>query len=590
MSAMAVALTTLVLTIAGTDPAPPVRALLTRDGTVTGVQVLPALSLTEIVVSFSGVVETRDFTMQGPDRIVLDLVNARLAMGQESLQAAVRRGGVQVVRASQYSPDIVRVVVEVDGPLGYTMIAGEGYVRISMENPWGDFDFAPWSAAPATGSGALLAGLTANASRDAAMAPVDAPEAVPATSVTAGLRLSQQAVPIDVSFQDSAIRDVITTFSDHSGRSLQTILNVMGLAAEEQTSGIIQVVPLEALANRDELEPLVTRAFRVSYASAAELQPAVESLLTDRGRVSVSVSTNNVVVTDVARVLTAVEELLLGLDARTPSISISAKIAFVNRTDLQELGVVYDLKDSRGNQLNQVTHGGIDRNADGLIREDEEVPVGTNVISLGGNSIAALGNANQRVVSPSLQFLTSIILGRHTLVSFLDALQSVQLSDIQAAPQITTLDNQLAEIVVGERTPIRVIDAGAGAGQAQAGTQFPQATVQIEETGIILRVTPHVTAGDLIWMELEAERSGIAVAEADLGVTFDQQRASTRVLVGSGQTAVIGGLTVTERTEVRNGIPLLQDLPLLGRFFRLTRQQTVQRDLIILVTPQIIRD
>jgi type IV pilus assembly protein PilQ len=493
------------------------------------------------------------------------------------------------------------------------MIAGEGYVRISMENPWGDFDFAPWSAAPATGSGALLAGLTANASRDAAMAPVDAPEAVPATSVTAGLRLSQQAVPIDVSFQDSAIRDVITTFSDHSGRSivlapqvtgnftgeirnqpwdiaLQTILNVMGLAAEEQTSGIIQVVPLEALANRDELEPLVTRAFRVSYASAAELQPAVESLLTDRGRVSVSVSTNNVVVTDVARVLTAVEELLLGLDARTPSISISAKIAFVNRTDLQELGVVYDLKDSRGNQLNQVTPGGIDRNADGLIREDEEVPVGTNVISLGGNSIAALGNANQRVVSPSLQFLTSIILGRHTLVSFLDALQSVQLSDIQAAPQITTLDNQLAEIVVGERTPIRVIDAGAGAGQAQAGTQFPQATVQIEETGIILRVTPHVTAGDLIWMELEAERSGIAVAEADLGVTFDQQRASTRVLVGSGQTAVIGGLTVTERTEVRNGIPLLQDLPLLGRFFRLTRQQTVQRDLIILVTPQIIRD
>jgi type IV pilus assembly protein PilQ len=263
---------------------------------------------------------------------------------------------------------------------------------------------------------------------------------------------------------------------------------------------------------------------------------------------------------------------------------------FVNRTDLQEFGVVYELKDSRGNQLNEVAPGGIDTDGDGRITEEEFVDIGTNVVSLGGNSIAALGNANQRVVGPSLRFLTTLIVGRHTLVSFVEALQSVNLSDVQAAPQVRVLDNQQARILVGERTPIRVLDAGGGGvAPGQPGGQFAQATVQIEETGIILEVTPHVTAGDLIWMDLRAERSGIEIAEADLGFIFNTQEATTRVLVADGETVVIGGLTVTERTEVRTGIPLLQNLPLMGRFFRLTREQRVQRDLMILVTPQINR-
>jgi type IV pilus assembly protein PilQ len=263
----------------------------------------------------------------------------------------------------------------------------------------------------------------------------------------------------------------------------------------------------------------------------------------------------------------------------------------VNRTDLQEFGVTYDFKDSRGNQLNQLTPGGIDLDGDGRIDPDpsgdEFVAVGTNVISLGGNSIAALGNANQRVVGPSLQLLTSLILGRHTLIAFVEALQSVNLSDVQASPQVTVLDNRQARILVGERTPIRVIDAAGG--QAGQGGQFAQATVQIEETGIILEVTPHVTAGNLIWMDLRAERSGLEIAEADIGFIFNTQLANTHVLVADGETVVIGGLTVTERTEVRAGIPLLQSLPLVGRFFRLTREQRTQRDLMILVTPQINR-
>ena len=153
------------------------------------------------------------------------------------------------------------------------------------------------------------------------------------------------------------------------------------------------------------------------------------------------------------------------------------------------------------------------------------------------------------------------------------------------------MDNETARILVGERTPIRVIDAsGGGAGGAGGGGGFPQATVQIEETGIILEVTPHLTAGNLIRMQIRAERSGLQLLDSDLGVNFNVQEAETSMLVEDGETAVIGGLTVTETTETTAGIPFLQSLPLLGRFFQVTREETSQRDLMILVTPQIQRN
>jgi len=569
------------------------------DGTVTGLQVLPSADRTEIVVAVEGLVETRDFTMQAPSRVVLDLLDTRSSLPGGYFEG-VARGGVRHIRATQYSDDVVRIVLEVDELTGYSVVTGPGYVRISMENPWGTFE--PWSV-EATGSNPLdgvggSGGVAAVGSAPTAVVPVSETQVV-------------QAERISVNFSNTPIREVLFTFADFADRTivagsqvtgnvtqeirnqpwdiaLIAILESHGLAAQEQASGIIRVDRMEDLVSREQLEPLLTRPFRVNFAGAQELLPAVETLLSPRGQVSASESTNNLVVTDIPRVLDAVEQLLQGLDLQTPEITISAKIMFVNRTDLQEFGVVYDLKDSRGNQLNQVTPGGIDTDGDGRITEDEFVDIGTNVISLGGNSIAALGNANQRVVGPSLRFLTTLIVGRHTLVSFVEALQSVNLSDVQAAPQVRVLDNQQARILVGERTPIRVLDAG-GVAPGQPGGQFAQATVQIEETGIILEVTPHVTAGDLIWMDLRAERSGIEIAEADLGFIFNTQEANTRVLVADGETVVIGGLTVTERTEVRAGIPLLQNLPLMGRFFRLTREQRVQRDLMILVTPQINR-
>jgi type IV pilus secretin PilQ/predicted competence protein len=547
----------------------------------------PAPERTEVVISMEGQADYRDFTMEGPNRLVLDLLNSRHALPKENF-LDIHRGGIQSIRTSQYSDNIVRVVMELDKLVGYQILPGEGEIRIVLENSEGTFE--PWSTS--TGNGPAREARVSRPSAGSAIVP------------------QTEAQRISVTFQSTPISEVLFTFAEFADRSivpgadvdgsvsaeirdqpwdvaLQVILESQGLIAQEEESGIIRVDNLANLNERETLERPSTRAFQVNYATAAELQTAVQALLTpDRGQVSVGTSTNTLIVTDVNRVLDQVEALVKELDRETPQVGISAKIVFINRTDLKSFGVTYDLKDSEGNQLNVLTPGAVDLNGDGVIDpSSEKVEIGTDVVSLGGSSVAALGNARSRIANPNLTILTSLLVGRHTLVAFIEALQSMNLSDVQAHPSVTVMDNQQAKIVVGEETPIRVLDAQAGGGTSG----IPTAQVETKETGIILEATPHVTGDGKVLLQLHAERSAAIPAESDAGYIFQQQYADSRVLVNDGETVVIAGLTVTETSEVRSGIPLLMDIPILGPLFRVTQEQTIQRDLMILVTPTIVR-
>lgn len=560
-------------------------ALLTFGGPVTEVTITPMATQTSVLIAMDGHVEYRDFTMEGPHRLVVDLMGATHALSQDDF-AAINRGGIVSVRSSQYSDEVVRVVFVLDQELGYTVIPDARGLRISLENPTGDFE--PWSSG--------------------ATAPFDPTTLAPAAAPAAAPQ-AQEARRISVTWTEAPVNDVLLAFAAFSGKSivpgsnvagfvtadindqpwdvaLNTILSGQGLAAEEDEYGIIRVDNISDLNDREAIERIFTQAHRISFATAQELSVAVTPLLSTRGTVTVGTGTNTLVVSDIARVQNAITELLAELDIETPQVSIQAKIIFVNRTDLDEMGVTYELKDSRGNQFNTLTSGAADIDGDGVL---DAVPQGESVVALGGNSVAALGNATARVTAPTLQLLTSLVMGRHQLIGFIDALQSVQLSDIEATPQVTVLDNQLAEILVGELTPIRTIDAGAGGAGGEGGAAFPTAQVEQQETGIILRTTPHVTADGHILLEVEAERSAAELADSDAGFIFRTQRAQTRVLVQDGETVVIAGMVQSERTEALAGIPLLMDLPLIGGLFRTRREQEIQRDLIILVTPHIVR-
>ncbi|HEX8241947.1 MAG TPA: AMIN domain-containing protein [Longimicrobium sp.] len=587
---LAIALLLPALTAAAAAPRAPA-------GDVSALRLEARDGRTELTVQIAGgEVRWTDFPLQGPPRVVVDIQGARTGLSSARFDG-IDRGGVRGVRTSQHAPDVVRVVVDLERDLRYAVARTPDGLKITLES--GAQPFQPWTSGAAA----------AQAPRPAAPNPnVSQVATAPRSSSAAQVQQRSRARPITVTFENTDMRDVLATFAELTGRSivpgsevggikveyvtftnqpwdlaLRSLLQAYGLAAQEDPqSGIIRVDQITKLAERETLEPLVTRTFRINYVPVEEMQTTLEALKSDRGSVSINKSTNTLIATDVPSVIDDFERLVGQLDVRTPQVAIQAKIVFINRTDAEDLGIVYDIKDSRGNSLNKVVS--VPDPADPAQQTND------NVVSLGGSSIAALGNANSRVQDPALQVLTSLVLGRYTLINFIEALQRAELSDVQAAPVVTTTSNHEAQIWVGERTPIRVVDLGSANAGAATGAAAPRATAQLVETGIRLIVTPQVTNDRRVLLQLHAERSSAAAAAGEIGVQFLQQQGDTRVMVKDGETAVIGGLTVTEVTQTRSGIPFLMDVPFLGSLFRNSHSQEVKRDLLIMVTPHIVEE
>ena len=564
---------------------------------VKHLSVVPASNRTEVVIRVEGDVRVAHSFLREGNRLVLDLKGAQQ---QLRLDFPVNRGGVLGIRLAQFQPEVARVVITLAQPLAYEVTTEGGEVRVSFPNPTTSFE--EWSIGLGKEKPAEAA------ARAEAPARTEAPpKSEPKKAAYVDVAAAQREASITVQFVDQPINDVLAVFAEHAKKSivaapdvinrvinadikdqpwdlsLQAILTAYGMIMREEESGILVVESAETVVARAALEPVQTRQFNIEYVSADSLLLTVRSLLTTTGKVEVNPAANSLLVTDTRSTIERITPIIKQLDVKLPQVSISAKIVFIDRTALQDLGFVYDLKDSRGNQLNTVVPGFIDRNNNGIFEPDEKTD--NNVVLLGGNSIAALANANFRVAKPALQLLGSLVMGRHSLTTFVDALQSVSVSDVQAAPVVRTMANREARIQVGERTPIRTIDVGSTAGTGSAA----RATVRTENTGIILRVTPMIT-GTQIMLDIHAERSNIGLAPSDLGATFNTQEADTQVLVEDGETAVIGGLTLIEKLKVRAGIPFLMDLPVLGVLFRQQSERENKRDLLIMVTPHIIRE
>jgi type IV pilus assembly protein PilQ len=602
---------------------------------VTGLSVVPAAGRAEVVITVDASVRVHDFRLASPERVVVDLQGARLEMPARGYDR-VSRGGISNVRYSQFSSDVVRVVLELEGPYVHEVRRGDGEVRVSILGTAATFD--PWSVGPGGARGEAGA---VPRTRDTAPDPSRAassrdPAELP---MTPAAQQSQQP-RITVTYQDADIRDVIAAFATFAGRTivvgrdvtgtvtaevrnqpwdvaLRAILQGQGLAAtEDPVTGIITVDSFQNIAARQAVEPLVTRMVPLNYTRAAAIAPIVREMLARecvpggvpqapgqtaqtscvvRGRIVADTLTNTLLISETPSQIPGLLEFVRNLDLRTPQVAIRAKIIFVNRSDIEDLGLSYDIgtRDQFFSQLvpriDPSTLVPVDTDGDGVpdaLGGGE--PVAGDRILLGGNTLAAIANANQRVINPALSLVYSTAIGRFSLTAFLDALQEVRLADLQAEPSVVTLNNRRAEILVGQEIPIRVLDAGTAQAAGAEGTNVPRATVQLKEVGIILSVVPQVTNNRQILLTVHAENSDAQLASSDVGFIFSKQRANNQLLVSDGETAVIGGLTVTQVTQSKSGIPFLVDLPFIGRLFGQTRTAEEKRDLLILITPHII--
>ena len=566
-------------------------------GEVKAVSVVPGAGRAFVVIDVTGSVSVQDFTLDNPARLVIDVMGATLEMPNIAYDGR-NRGGIVNIRSAQFRSDVVRIVLELESLKGYELEYADNAIRISIG---ADRKFSAWSS----------------------VTPADrvAAEELYASVTPPPPAFASQQPVVTASYDSASIAEVMEGFAELSGRTIvlgrevdgfvtarirnqpwdvafQAILDAQGLMADEDEYGIIRVDTRAALAARDSIEPVNTKILRVNYAKATSLLQVLDGAKSDRGTVVADTATNSLVITDVPRRMEQMEDLVGGLDIPTPQVSIQAKIIVVSRTDVLDLGIQYDWADDWFNShapgdpfqetfFNTVIERpdpstGQDIDGDGIADAYEpydprEVPA---VVDLGGDVIAGVANADAELPSTALDVLFSVAIGRFSLTAWLQALQEVQLADEQAEPVVTTSDNQQAEILVGDRTPIRVVDVGAQSAAA--------ASIQLVESGIRLLVTPHVTANRQVLLDILTEASSFEQVSTDAGFNLTTRRASSQVLVNDGQTAVIGGLTRTQVTLSKSGIPFLVDLPIIGNLFGVTRQREERNDLLILVTPHIV--
>jgi type IV pilus assembly protein PilQ len=335
-------------------------------------------------------------------------------------------------------------------------------------------------------------------------------------------------------------------------QALDIVTRTYGFTAVQE-EGYLRVVPTseyqaeraaDAKSNveHEQLVTLETEIMKVNYAAAEELIQPVKSLLTSRGTVEADKRTNSLIIREVPENLAKVVSFVQSLDRAIDQIKISAKLVEVGTEDLFELGVRWNL-------------------------------TGTSTID-GNPAVSSGGVEAEKVTDDVGSFTFSALAAGIDIDAKVAALSQLGKARVVAHPEITTVDNKEARIQMGQKIPIKQFDAAGNV------------VIKFEEVGTILRTTPHITAENKILMHLMPERSTYQFDPN--GVIINTSNAETNVVVENGQTVVIGGLTTQDKLETKVGVPILKDIPLLGYLFSYTQEKTVDRDLVIFVTPTVV--
>ncbi len=375
-------------------------------------------------------------------------------------------------------------------------------------------------------------------------------------------------------------------------QALEVILQAKGLGMVRR-GNLIRVAPLETLEKERELaierrkqletlEPLETRLVPVSYATAAELEPRVEELLSDRGSVSVDERTNTLIVRDIADILDDVEELIRTLDTQTPQVLVEARIVEATSQYVRDVGIQW------GGDVTMSTATG---NPTGLIFP-------ANLGFVGGNydqqtPTGGLSPFQRQIASPNfavnlpastgtgaggaLGITMGALGGGVNLNVRLSAAESTGVVRIISSPRILTLDNHEAHIAQGTLIPYSQISAQG------VQTAFQEAKLE-------LRVRPHVTSDGSVSMHVKVTRDepDFTRTSARGDPTILKREAETDLLIEDGHTAVIGGIYTRNTGRTVDQIPFFGDIPILGVLFQRRRVRDERNELLIFLTPRIV--
>ena len=294
--------------------------------------------------------------------------------------------------------------------------------------------------------------------------------------------------------------------------------------------------------------------------------------------------TNALIITADADEMASLEAVIQRLDIRRAQVLVEAIIVEMEVIDGQELGLQWLFADNDGVFGSNITRndarlGSIAGSQ--LSGDGGDTPDG---VDLGGLAAALAGTGG---VSLGWAQLDSMGL---SMTVILNALNETANTNILSTPSILTLDNQEAYITVGEQVPF-VTGSFTNTGAGGDGAQNPFQTIERENVGITLTVTPHINDGDSVVLDIMQEVSSISsVSVIASDVITNERKIQTKVLALDGQVIVLGGLIKDEVQDAQQKVPLLGDIPYLGRLFRSDAEQVKKQNLMVFIRTTIIRD
>jgi len=387
---------------------------------------------------------------------------------------------------------------------------------------------------------------------------------------------------------DQALDILMTT----KGLDMRRNGNVIIVAPAEEIAAREQA-ELEAMAAIQELEPLRTEYMQVNYAKAADLATLIRgaagggggtSILSQRGSVSVDMRTNTMLVHDTTENLENIRRLVATLDIPVRQVLIESRIVIVNDDYSRSLGTRFGATAVQ------------ERGSDGLVSFAGTADASDTIIQSALDNFASTGqpfpvdvapidqryNVNLPATSVAGSLALAILDSDYLIDLELTAIQAEGDGRIVSTPRVIAANNFEASIAQGVQIPY------------QESSSSGATTTQFQEAVLSLSVTPQITPDDRIIMDLIVTKDSVGevVPSATGGFvpSIDTRSVETQVLVNDGETVVLGGIYETESRETYTKVPVLGDIPGLGYLFRSRTSVDNDAELLIFVTPRILRD
>ena len=394
---------------------------------------------------------------------------------------------------------------------------------------------------------------------------------VASDSVTGSITLRLQNVPWD--------------------QALDLVLKTRGLDSRK-IGNVLMVAPAQEIAERErqeieankqlaELAPLQSEFIRIRYAKAVDVVQLFEagseeggSLISERGSVVVDERTNSIVVTDTAAKLSEIRDLIEKVDIPIRQVMIEARIVIASSNIDEQLGIRWG-----GGYLN------VDGDKFTSIAGDSASVTDLNRQLIGGSSPVALPSApfvDLGVADATSSFAVGFTSTDLFLTAELSALEASGEGEVVSQPKVITGDKQKASIKSGTEIPYQ-----EGAASGATTTAFKEAVLKLD-------VTPNITPDDRILLDLVVNQDSVGdlVPSGNGGLipTIDTTELTTQVLVGNGETVVLGGVFKNEELVKVEKVPLLGDIPYLGNLFKSTANTQQKTETLIFITPRILSE